>query len=280
MARPHIDFIQAQVLTWEEGRYPAFPGVKAKTLSADPDTGAATVILRLPPGRRTADVGFFACDIEVFVLDGAFTVNGSTFGLDCYGYWPAGFCQEDVASTAGADVLAFIDGAPHRVGGRPPAGRFDQSRAVPYLDSHEMAWSTEGLDPDYEWFGFRWKVLRHHERTDATTFLLDTPAQRHPPGWMARDEVHFCTEEIMILSGELCTPYGVLHAGAYLNRPRDIRHGPYYTRFGNMMIGRVDGKLTNNFNAKAERVTLTPPHNPRLPANLQKYAAAYRFERY
>ncbi|MBM3513393.1 MAG: DUF4437 domain-containing protein, partial [Alphaproteobacteria bacterium] len=214
VARPHIDFVQAQALSWDEGRYPAIPGVKSKTLSTDHDTGACTVILRYPPGWRAAGAGYFACDVEVYVLDGAFAVNGRTFGLDCYGYWPAGFVQEDAASQHGCDVLAFIDGAPHVTHGAPPAGKFDQSRAVPFLDTHEMAWSKEGLDPDYTWFGFQWKVLRHNERTQATTFLLDTPAQRHPPGWMARDEVHTCTEEIMILSGELCTPYGVLHAGA------------------------------------------------------------------
>lgn len=280
MARPHIDFIQAQTLPWELGKYASFPGVESKTLSTDPDTGACTAILRYPPGWQAPKIGYLACDTEIYVLDGAFTVNNQTFGLDCYGYWPAGFVQAGATSRDGCDLLAFIDGAPHLEGGAPPAGKFDQSRAVPFLDTHEMAWSKEGLDPDYHWFGFQWKVLRHNERTQATTFLLDTPAQRHPPGWMARDEVHFCTEEIMILSGELHCPYGVLHAGAYLNRPRDIRHGPYYTRYGNLLIGRVDGLLSNNFNDKAERVTLTPPHRPRLPAVLQKYADSYRFERY
>lgn len=280
MARPHIDFIQAQVLPWETGRYSAFKHVSTKTLAADPETGACTVILRYPPGWRADGPGYFACDVEIYILNGAVDVNGRRYGLDCYGYWPAGFAQTGVATESGVDVLAFIDGAPHVVPGAPPPGRFDQSRAVPFLDAHEMTWSREGLDPDYTWFGFQWKVLRYNERTDATTFLLDTPAQRHPPQWMARDEVHYCTEEIMILSGELCTPYGVLYAGAYLNRPPGIRHGPYYTRFGNLMIGRVDGKLTNNFNETAERVTLTPPSQPRLPAALQKYADAYKFERY
>jgi hypothetical protein len=280
MARPHIDFIQAQVLPWEGGRYSSFSGVSTKTLSADPDTGACTVILRFPPGWRSSGPGHLACDVEIYALDGALTVNDCRYGLDCYGYWPAGFSLSEIHTETGADVLAFIDGAPHVVSGAAPAGKFDQSRAVAFLDTHEMAWSKDGLDPDYQWFHFQWKVLRHNERTNATTFLLDTPAQRHPPGWLARDEMHYCTEEIMIISGELHTPYGVLHAGAYLNRPPGIRHGPYYTRYGNLLIGRVDGKLTNNFNEQTERVTLTPAHNPRLPPALQKYANAYDFKRY
>lgn len=280
MARPHIDFIQAQVLPWEEGRYASFPGVGSKTLSADPDTGAYTAILRFPAGWRAPFDGHLAADSEIYVLDGGLNANGHTLGLDCYAYWPAGYEQKNVAAPQGADVLVFVDGAPELIEGAPKAAAFDTSRAVPFLDSHEMAWNRDGLDPEYTWFGHQWKVLRHDPRTDATTFILDTPAQRHPPNWMARDEVHYCMEEILIISGELLTPYGVMYAGAYLYRPPDIRHGPYYSRYGNFLIGRVDGKLTNNFNEKSQRVTLTPPHQPRLPATLQKYADAYTFERY
>ncbi|MDX2225350.1 MAG: DUF4437 domain-containing protein [Rhodospirillaceae bacterium] len=280
MARPHIDFIQAQALPWVTGLNPSFPDLPVKTLCVDPDSGASTVIVRFPPGWRGPPASYLPFDQELYVLDGGFTAQGARFGLDAYAYWPAGFAQYDQFTDTGADVLCFIEGAADIILGRPPPGRYDQTHAVPHLDTHDMAWTKQGLDPDYEWFGFSWKVLRHIPATQATTFLLDTPAQRHPPGWMVRDEVHDCTEEIMILSGELCCPYGILTAGAYLNRPPGIRHGPYYTRFGNVLLGRVDGKLENNFNETAERVTLTPPHLPRLPENLCKYANAYQLARY
>ncbi|MCB2109049.1 MAG: hypothetical protein KDE14_15170 [Rhodobacteraceae bacterium] len=280
MARPHIDFIQAQALPWTSGLHGALGMFQIKTLAHDSETGAATFIARVPPGWRGAAACYLPFDQEIYILDGELEAQGQKFGLDCYGYWPAGFQQWGQASPAGADVLVFAEGTPDIVLGKPLPGRFDVSKAVPHRDTHEMPWSNEGIDPDYAWFGMSWKVLRHDPATEATTFLLDTPAQRHPPDWMGRDELHHCREEIMLLAGELCCPYGIMTAGAYLNRPAGIRHGPYYSRFGNTLIGRVDGKLENNFGTTAQKLTLKPPHQPRLPDALKPLADAYRLERY
>ena len=279
MARPLVEFLHAQQLPWQRDTQSYLPSVESKTLSLDPVGGARTLILRFPPGWAAPSPCRLNADEEFYVLDGSLTLNGHSFGLDCYGYYPAGMLREGWGSEHGADVLTFYEDQPVI-----EAAVSDMTQAppgtVPFLNTHEMSWSNDGIDPDLEWFGMSWKVLRHDPRTEAATFLLDTPAQRHPPGWAWGQELHHCTEEIFVLSGELLFPYGTMYAGGYLNRPPNIRHGPYYTRFSNVLLARVDGKLENNFGETKQALSLHPEHNVVLPPEAMDCAEAWRPQRY
>ena len=53
MARPHIMFVQAQMIPWSRGLYgDARPDVESKVLSRDDTDGSATCIVRFVPKCR------------------------------------------------------------------------------------------------------------------------------------------------------------------------------------------------------------------------------------
>jgi hypothetical protein len=110
MARPHIEFVQAQRLPWVEDALGAGrPGVAAKILSRDAATGAMSAILRYPAGyRRPAET--LGVDEEIFVLDGRIETEFGDMGADCYGYWPRGLARQPVAAPDGAVALSFFSG--------------------------------------------------------------------------------------------------------------------------------------------------------------------------
>ena len=79
MARPHIEWIQAQALPWRRDGIPARPGAEAKILSRDPESGAVSCILRYPPGyARGAE--WLRSDEEFWILDGGIEVDGTSYG--------------------------------------------------------------------------------------------------------------------------------------------------------------------------------------------------------
>jgi len=277
MARPHIEFLHAQQLPWETGKYTSLGDARIKILSEDNETGACTLIVRYPPGWRGTETCYLLSDSEFYVLDGAMTINGQDFTLDCYAYFPGGFIWNSAATDNGVDLLFYLEGPPDFIHGRPASGQFDVSNAVPFLNTHDIPFTQDGVDPDYEWFGMSKKVLRHDPRTQAGTFMVEMPPQRHRPDWTGPTELHECVEELFLLSGDLHCPYGIFHAGMYLYRPPNIRHGPFYTRFGSVMLGRVDGLMENNFSESKVDMPLYTSHKPVLPKRLSALAgAAYK----
>lgn len=280
MARSHIDFLHAQQLPWESELYSSLPSVQGKILSADDATGACSVILRYPPGWRMDGPRYLPEDQEFYVLDGKFELNGQAYTLDNYGYLPAGWVWESASTDTGADILTFFEGRPEFIRERPAADVFDLSRAIPLIDPYTMEWTSEGLDPDYAWFEMKAKFLRQDPDTKACTILVEQYAQHLPTNKIGCTEAHPTVEEIMILSGELRCPYGVLSAGMYLYRPPGIRHGPYFSRFGNVMLVRLSGALENNFSEPNTECSLYPEHRPRLPDAMSAYRATYKPELY
>ena len=105
MARPHIEFVQAQHLSWEP--FASRPGVAMKPLSQDPQTGALSAILRYPAGWRAA-AGTLATDEEFFVLDGALDHGGTDYGADCYALWPRSFPRQALSAPSGTTVLTCL----------------------------------------------------------------------------------------------------------------------------------------------------------------------------
>ncbi len=280
MARQHIDFFHAQQLPWETGAYAPLPGVQSKTLSTDDETGACTVILRYPPCWSMDGPWHLAGDVEFYLLDGKFELNGQLYTLDCYSFHPAGWVSESASTETGADIITFFEGQPDFVQGRPEDGAYDLSKAIPFIDTFALSWTKEGLDPDYEWFTMRNKILRVDPATKACTLLVEQGAQHLPKGNIGCTEAHPTVEEIFILSGEVRCPYGVLSAGMYLYRPPDIRHGPYFSRFSNVMLLRLTGELDNNFSEPNTECSVYVDPKPRLPDELAQYREMYKPELY
>ena len=231
MSRPHVEFIHTQSLPWKSGNFGHLDGnVEGKVLSRDPDNGAATAILRFPAGWQQDGSGALSVDEEFFVLDGSLDLNDQSYGLHCYAHLPAGYKRESASSTDGADVIAFFSSEPEfsQAEGQPESYTADQ--AVPFLDTFEMPWHSENMDPEYGDAGLCWKILRHDEKTRDVTMLVSSRPHFHPKGWRGPQEIHDCVEETFVLSGDYLGDRGILEAGAYFWRPPGLKHGPYGSR--------------------------------------------------
>lgn len=273
MARPHIEFIHTQQLPWRKNVCRSLPDVECKMLSRDDETGACSMLLRYPAGWQQDGVLYFEVDEEFYVLDGDLKINDQEYGLDCFAYLPAGYDRSTASTDKGCDVIAFYNSEPTAVNGAPVAGAFDLSASIPFINAHDMSWNCDGMDPYYGEWGMQWKMLNHDPATNAATVLVSVPPQVHPEGWKGPREIHDCMEEAFILGGDLHTHNGVFHNGMYFYRPPGIYHGPFASRFGSIMLVRVDGVLENNWTQEETPVSLYPEHKPVLPDDLAAVAS-------
>jgi hypothetical protein len=266
MSRPHAEFLQSQTLPWTSAPWPQLQGCQAKLLSRDADSGAATALVRLPPGWTAEREGWVSAGTELLVIDGELDLNGRLYGQDCYACLPAGYPYRSLASGIGAVALVFFDGEPVWHEGVPPPGAPTGSGAIEMEDAWRMPWSAAGLDPTYAEAGLRWKFLRGSPAGPAATFLLSVPPHAHPPGWAAPQEVHECTEEIYVLSGDWLGYRGAMAAGAYVWRPAGIAHGPHGSRGGALLVVRTSaGPLAHHWTSHHVRLSRIPAFQPVVP---------------
>lgn len=272
--RPHIEFIQAQVLPWTpQGPASARPGTEMKTLSRDAETGAASMIVRYPAGWRMGEARALACDEELFVLKGAFAVNGVTYRKGDYAYLPAGFARRDMASPEGADVLVFFEGASRKVEANAAAS--DPTRLIEKTPSEEMAWGHPS-DPTVAAAAkdAGRKVLREDPITKERTWLLKFGADDPAQTTHGHIERHPVVEELFLLSGEISMTCGVLKPGAYFWRPPHIPHGPFGSRTGLYGFFRCKGgPLTTQWSDEKRPIQWTADYKPTLPPELSNRAA-------
>jgi len=279
MSRPHIEWIQAQVLPWEKDLHEdGRPGVERKILSRDDETGASTLIIRYPAGWQFAEPCYLLSDEQMLVLSGELEINGTVYGPDCFAHLPKGYARFNASSSKGADVLTFLSGKFDLVKGSPPDGQFDLSSSIPYLDTGELAWDKgeaghEKIDPNYSWLDMRVKELYYDGSTRTRISLLMTSAQNHPPEWRQQQEWHECYEECLMISGDFISNTGTWYGGAYFFRPPGILHGPFATRYGNLSVIRTIGLHENNWTGAEFELSMTPKHRPTLPRYLHQFAA-------
>lgn len=273
--RPHIEYIQAQVLPWQAAPAGAArPGAEIRVLSAETprsENGACSLLVRYPKGWCLDDVHTLPCDEEFLVLDGSLRMGDRTFGRRGYGYLPAGFPRAGMASD-GAVVLTFFEGAQKRVTGLD--GRHDAARlvladteAMPYdhAFAHRLAGSGIGI-----------KRLREDPYTKERTWILTKGPDRRenlPQSGHLEHHPH-CVEEMYLLEGELRWPQGPMRAGAYFWRPDGIVHGPGASLTGFRAFFRTRGGpfSTVYLDESRPRPLDMPPYRPILPDALRAIA--------
>lgn len=226
--RPHIEYIQAQVLPWQANALAgARPGTEIRVLSAEtpsPENGAVSMLVRYPRGWALDDTHTLPCDEEFLVLEGSLRIGERVFGRRGYGFLPVGFPRAGMASPDGAVVLTFFEGAQKRVSGLD--GRFDAARLVmsdtdampyDYNFAHKLAGSEIGI-----------KRLREDPYTGERSWILTKGPDSHEtlPKTGHLEHHPDCAEEMYLLEGELRWPQGPMRAGAYFWRPEGILHGP------------------------------------------------------
>jgi hypothetical protein len=86
--------------------------VELVVLHNDPATGAATSLVRFPPGLRRDELGCYPAAEELVVLDGSLDFAGRTFVAGDYVYVPPRVQRTPMASPDGLLVLAWFSAAP------------------------------------------------------------------------------------------------------------------------------------------------------------------------
>ncbi|MBL8327892.1 MAG: cupin domain-containing protein [Rubrivivax sp.] len=273
--RPHIEFIQAQLLPWRRiGHGLARPDAEYKMLSRDAGDGACTALMRYPPGWSREGPEHIAADEEFYVLDGTLEMDGQVYAADSYACLPAGWTRHRMRSPQGCVLLAFYSREPHLV---PQAGdgRAEcADHAVPHCDAAALAWDLSLNDPKLKHLGIGRKNLRTDPRTGERTFLSLILPQAIPPGNQGPQEIHPVVEEAYLIAGSLTGPQGTLHPGAYFWRPPGIAHGPFGARWGSVALIRfVGGRHVNIWTEQHAPFSFDAPYRPVLPPELQPLAS-------
>ena len=268
--RPHIDFVQAQNLPWQNADIVDRPSLSLKLLSQDPESGALSVLLRYPAGWSAIDEWLDA-DEEFFVLDGSLEINGKVYHDHTYANLPSGTPRKTASSSTGAVALTFFSkGVRVHRGTRPPAEAAAEG-LVEFIDLAENVWDGDmesmGLAPMRD--GARMRVLKRHPVTGETSYVTATIAFRR--GKQA--ERHPVIQEFFLLAGELAGDRGVMQAGAYCVRPPLAKHAPYGSKTGALIFFRSLGGPQSTAWEETDPFTFTPRHNPIVPEELKRYAA-------
>lgn len=264
MTRPHIEWIQAQALPWTEDAIPARPGAQAKILSRDDGTGALSCIIRYPAGyRRGAE--WLEADEEFWVLDGSIEVDGAAYGEHTYAHLPRAMPRGGFAAPGGAVVLTFFSATPVA---RPGVGAgFDERRLVRRLAAADNIWDADAVAMGLQSMlaTARIRTLRRDPDSGETTYLTVTLPFRQGE----RSERHPVVQEFFMLSGELAGDMGVMQAGAYCWRPPMIKHAPYGSWTGTVLLFRaIGGPQTTLWEEPDQPFTWKPEHKPVLPPDL------------
>jgi hypothetical protein len=272
MARPHIEFIQSQVLPWAPGQKGVSPvGFMAKVLSFDPDTGASTQLIRVLAWDLAH---YLPVDEEFFVLKGGMCIEDTDYTVHNYGFLPAGYQHRKLSSREGAELLVFYSGAPNLIDGPSPPGFYDETRLIQRIDAFDLPWERGGQDPGISDLQAWRKVLRLDPAGQCRSFLLAGlpeglhKAREKPMEW------HSYSEEMFLISGDIPCHCGIMRPGAYFWRPPRLRHGLECSLNGFFAFLRIPGS-NENVNNWVEKgpVTLTPPHRPILPPDLAELGA-------
>lgn len=259
MARPHVEFIQGQIIPFAKGLSGgARPELMCRTLSRDDDDGASSTILKYPPGWRLRGPQALAADEELFVLEGALEINGKTYGKHFYGHLPRDYLRQSMSSETGAVVLTFFSAE-----AKPSAGGVhDPRRLVEHLDTRRMAGLT-GKRPhmnsgDWDPSGTVHKSLYVDPDSGERTWLIGMM----PYWWTDKAEIHPVVEEEFAIMGDICFPLGVMRPGGYFWRPPGIKHGPFATWGGALHLCRCKGGPFATTWVATDGPDWDPPYTP------------------
>lgn len=269
MARPQVEFIQAQVLPWRAGVLGgALKGVEAKVLSSDNDSGAASMVLRYPAGWSHSETFHLASAEEFVVIEGDLNVNGVEYTELGFANFPDGHPRNAVSSKGGAVLVSFFDGEPEVVAGERPSGA--GKGLVEKIDVLREGWDADysGINsPELAAAGARKKILRSDPGGGDQTWFIGTL-----PLWRERKvETHPVVQEMFLLSGTMAGNTGLMQPGAYFWRPEDLLHGPYGSKTGNVVLMRSQGgALSTEYFDPDTPFSFDVPHLPVLPPEFEE----------
>ena len=270
MARPHIEFIQSQVLPFIDGHYHARASAAVRTLSRDPDDGAASTMIKYPAGWRLNGPQALTADEELFVLEGSLSINGQAYDKHCYAHLPAGYNRTEMATSTETVVLTFFSSEPEPA----KASDFNPDRLVEHLDTRAMPGQTgkrkHMQSGDWDPSGTIHKTLFLDPETEERTWLIGLM-----PYWFSpMIEKHPVAEEEFAVLGDICFPNGVMRDGGYFWRPPDIEHGPFGTWGGTLHLCRCKGGPFSAEVRDGGGPTWNPTYDPIIPDEIRPFVEA------
>lgn len=262
MARPHVEFIFSQRLPWGPTGRTAWGGdIEWKLLSEDTGTGEWSAIVKFARAFK----GEFAIPMEqeLYVLDGALSIQGQRAERDFYARVPAGVSTRWEVD-AGTVLIVFTN--------VPPRGEPVESLVL--TDCVATHWDRSGVPAELDYMGIGRKALYVDPSTGFhRTWLLTTAPQIFPSEKQLARETHACAEEVFMLAGDITGPQGAMRPGAYFWRPRDTFHGPFGSRDGGLALCRFrDGVQSTIFHDDTLPFTFDAPYRPDLPPHLAHLA--------
>ena len=264
MPRPHIEFIQTQMLTWEKSKTNSLALIK--NLSSDKISGASTNIIRYPKNFEFNNTHFLECDEEFFILSGKISINDHSYVKGDYAFFPGGYPREKIKCEQQTDILTYYEGNNKPVFSKK-IPKIETSQLIIKLETQKENWG-KATDPKIAALGVKRLGLRSDPISGETTWLLNISPNMMDSEYDKR-ELHPVVEEVFVLSGEMHLPMGVLKKGAYFWRPPNISHGPVGTKKGAVGIFRAKGgPLTTEWSKKTYPVKWNADYTPVLPKGL------------
>jgi hypothetical protein len=275
MSRPHVEFIQSQILPFRQGLYGGGrPHVMVRTLSIDDQDGSSSTMVRYPAGWDAGAAHVLNADEELFVLEGALELNGRSYGKHAYAHLPAGYLRTSFSSPGGAVVLTFFSAEPSAQASDKSVEDFDSRRLVEHIDTRAMPGQTGKRkhmnSGDWDTSGTINKTLYTDPDSGEVTWLIGMMPYWSTPG----AEIHPVVEEEFAILGDLCFPMGVMRDGGYFWRPPGVQHGPFASWGGALHLCRCKGGPFGTEWVETDPPDWQPAYQPILPPEYQRYAEA------
>jgi anti-sigma factor ChrR (cupin superfamily) len=214
---PLSQIISISDLPWQERQ----PGVRAKSLWADPATKRQAVLSRIEAGAKLP-LHRHAGDELLFVVEGSLSDDFGTVTAGNMGYRPNG-CVHTVSTANGATVLAIITGGveplSQREGG--PASQVFTLSDLPWVDARP---------------GVRQKRVWEDKATERRAILT-----RFEPGATLPRHRHVGDELIFVIEGANADESGPVTTGNMNYRPNGCVH-TVTTKNGVTMLAVVWGR--------------------------------------
>ena len=214
---PLSQIISISDLAWQERQ----PGVRAKSLWADPATKRQAVLSRIEAGAKLP-LHRHAGDELLFVVEGSLSDDFGTVTAGNMGYRPNG-CVHTVSTANGATVLAIITGGVEPLSQREsgPASQIFTLCDLPWIDARP---------------GVRQKRVWEDKASERRAILT-----RMEPGATLPRHRHVGEELIFIIEGANADESGTVSSGNMPYRPNGCVH-TVTTKNGATLLAVVWGR--------------------------------------
>lgn len=283
--RPDIMFIQSQNIPWI-----AHPtrgaGWFKRVLSRNAETGAESCTMKLAAGYRQDGNAFLTADFEFLVVHGAITINGIKYGLHDYGSHPAGYAHNTFESAEGAVLAVVTMGGPDGVTRGAPQFAFRRDRLAVKIETASIPW-TFGVDRRITGPAPVSKpaLLEARQPPDPSTCTKLIWQDPDLKGWTfmkadlprrarGRQNVrgHTVDSEYFVLDGDyIISGEGRVRPGGYFCWAAEAMHGPSACEVQSLVLVKYYGPQGVIPSQDSMEVTMDPPHNPHVPAEMVAY---------